>query len=86
MTDAHHIAEILITFGGLFLIGLLADLAGRHTPLPRVTLLLLAGFLIGPAGLDWLPQFTISWFPLFTDIALADCIPRIQGYSTISCS
>lgn len=55
----------------MFLIGLLADLAGRHTPLPRVTLLLLAGFLIGPAGLDWLPQFTISWFPLFTDIALA---------------
>ena len=55
----------------MFLIGLLADLAGRHTPLPRVTLLLLAGFLIGPAVLDWLPQFAISWFPLFTDIALA---------------
>jgi Kef-type K+ transport system membrane component KefB len=71
VTDTHHIAEILITFGGLFLVGLLADLAGRHTPLPRVTLLLLAGFLIGPAVLDWLPQFTISWFPLFTEIALA---------------
>ncbi len=71
MTDTHLIAEILVTFGGLFLIGLLADLAGRHTPLPRVTLLLLAGFLIGPSVLDWLPQFTESWFPLLTDVSLA---------------
>ena len=55
MIDAHLIAEILITFGGLFLVGLLADLAGRQTLLPRVTLLLLAGLLIGPSVLDWLP-------------------------------
>ncbi|KAA3633251.1 MAG: cation:proton antiporter [Proteobacteria bacterium] len=69
--DAYTIARILITFGGLFLIGLLADLAGRRTPLPRVTLLLLAGFVIGPSALDWLPQFTDAWFPVLTDIALA---------------
>jgi len=69
--DANFIAEVLITFGGLFLVGLLADLAGRHSPLPRVTLLLMAGFLIGPSVLDWLPQFTEDWFPILTDIALA---------------
>lgn len=66
MIDAHMTAEILVTFGGLFLIGLLADLIGRYTPLPRVTLLLLAGFLIGPSVLNWLPQFIESWFPLLT--------------------
>ena len=71
INNTRLIAEILITFGGLFLIGLLADLVGRHTPLPRVTLLLLTGFLIGPSVLDWLPQFTTDWFPVLTDIALA---------------
>lgn len=69
MTDTTS-AEILVTFGGMFLIGLLADLAGRHTPLPRVTLLIVAGFLIGPSALDWLPGFTQQWFPVLTDIAL----------------
>jgi Kef-type K+ transport system membrane component KefB len=66
-----EVALILITFGGLFLIGLVADLIGRHTPFPRVTLLLLAGFLIGPAALNWLPQFTQNWFSVLTEIALA---------------
>jgi Kef-type K+ transport system membrane component KefB len=67
----NSIAQILLTFGGLFLIGLVADLAGRHSPLPRVTLLILAGLIIGPAVLDWLPAFTNQWFPVLTDIALS---------------
>lgn len=71
MTDTLRTAEILVTFGGMFLVGLLADLLGRHSPLPRVTLLLVAGFLIGPSVLDWLPHFTADWFPLLTDVALA---------------
>ncbi|MDA3902572.1 MAG: cation:proton antiporter, partial [Desulfuromusa sp.] len=71
MSENHVIAQILITFGGLFLLGLLADLVGRHTPLPRVTLLLLAGFVIGPSVLDWLPSFTDQWFPVITNVALA---------------
>lgn len=71
MTEETNLAQVLMTFGGLFLIGLLADLAGRHTPLPRVTLLLLAGFAIGPSMLDWLPAFTDQWFPVLTNIALA---------------
>ena len=65
------VAQTLITIGGLFLLGLLADLIGRHTPLPRVTLLLLTGFIIGPSVLGWLPSFTSGWFPILTDIALA---------------
>ena len=69
--DNHIAAQILITFGGLFLLGLIADLVGRHTPLPRVTLLLLSGFVIGPSGLDLLPPITEQWFPVLTNIALA---------------
>ncbi len=71
MVETSAIAEILITFGGLILIGLVADITGRHTPIPRATLLLLTGFLIGPAVLNWLPPFTEQWFPILTDIALA---------------
>ena len=71
MNHNSDIAEILIVFGTLFLVGLLADLVGRHTPLPRVTLLLVTGFVIGPAGLDWLPEFTSDWFPILTGVALA---------------
>lgn len=70
MLDHYLVAQILLTFGGLFLIGLIADLVGRHSPFPRVTLLLLAGFLIGPSVLDWLPSFTDQWFPVLTNIAL----------------
>jgi Kef-type K+ transport system membrane component KefB len=65
------VPQILITLGALFLIGLLTDLLGRRTPLPRVTLLLLAGFAIGPSGLDVLPDFQEDWFPVVTNIALS---------------
>jgi Kef-type K+ transport system membrane component KefB len=70
-TQFPQIAMILITLGGLFLLGLVADLLGTHTPLPRVTILLLAGVAIGPSGFGLLPAFTETWFPLLTDIALA---------------
>ncbi len=66
-----EVPTILLALGGVFLLGLVADLVGRHTPLPRVTLLLLAGLLIGPAGFSLLPEaFIDSWFPLLTHIAL----------------
>ena len=65
------VPQILVTLGALFLVGLLTDLLGRRTPLPRVTLLLLAGFAIGPSGLDVLPDFQEDWFPVVTDIALS---------------
>lgn len=46
---------LLITLGGLFLLGLLADAAGRRTRLPRVTLLLVGGLVAGRAGFDLIP-------------------------------
>ena len=62
----------LLIIGGLFLLGLAADVAGRLTPLPRVTLLLISGVLIGPSGFDLIaPVFTEQWFPNLTHVALA---------------
>lgn len=69
--SAAAVAPMLLTVGAIFLAGLLADLLGRHTPLPRVTLLLLAGVLVGPSVLNLLPPFTERWFPVLTNIALA---------------
>jgi NhaP-type Na+/H+ or K+/H+ antiporter len=48
-------ALLFLTLGGLFLAGLVADLFGRRTRLPRVTLLLLIGIAVGPSGLALIP-------------------------------
>jgi Kef-type K+ transport system membrane component KefB len=64
--------SILLVLGSLFLLGLVADLVGRFTFLPRVTLLLIGGVAIGQAGLSLLPaHFVDTWFPPLTSIALA---------------
>lgn len=53
------------------LLGLATEAIGRRTKLPRVTLLLLFGVLLGPAVLDILPKFMQErWFPVITDMAL----------------
>ncbi|MDX1649280.1 MAG: hypothetical protein R3263_05435, partial [Myxococcota bacterium] len=44
------IGRTLLVLGGIFLAGLAADLVGRRTALPRVTLLLLVGFAVGPGA------------------------------------
>ncbi|MFK7912446.1 MAG: cation:proton antiporter [Pseudomonadales bacterium] len=62
---------MLLTLGGLFAIGLLADLIGRFTPLPRVTVLIGSGIVIGPAMLAIVPaSYVAEWFPTLTAIAL----------------
>ncbi len=63
-------AETLTTLGVILLAGLVADLIGRRTALPRVTLLLLSGLLIGPTGLDLLPDLGQQWFPTVANMAL----------------
>ena len=66
-----QISSTLLSLGGIFLLGFVADLVGRYTPLPRVTLLLLCGLFFGPAGCALLPdRFIEDWFPLLTHIAL----------------
>ncbi|UCF71911.1 MAG: cation:proton antiporter [Deltaproteobacteria bacterium] len=63
-------AKTLITLGVLLLIGLVTDTIGRRTRLPRVTLLLIFGFAIGPAGLDFLSPSEGKWFSVIADMAL----------------
>ena len=69
--EINQTASVLLALGGMFVLGMGADLVGRKTPLPRVTLLLLAGILIGPAGFSLLPEvFIHKWFPMLTHVAL----------------
>ena len=61
---------MMVSLGFIFLAALVFDAIGRRTMLPRVTLLLVFGFSIGPAGFDLLPDITAKWFPAVTDLAL----------------
>lgn len=63
-------ALTLITLGLLFLGGLATDYIGRHTFVPRVSALIVFGFLIGPSALDILPDMSRAWFPYVTDMVL----------------
>lgn len=67
----HDTAIGLIALGALFLLGLVADQAGRRTRLPRVTLLLGCGLAAGSAGLDLIPTMISDLYPLVSIIALS---------------
>ncbi|MDX1430946.1 MAG: cation:proton antiporter [Gammaproteobacteria bacterium] len=64
------IALALVTLGGAMLLGLLTDVLGRYTPLPRVTLLLVFGFIIGPSGVALLPAIEAELYEMLSSIAL----------------
>ncbi len=62
---------IFTTLGAVLLGGLAVEWAGRHLPLPRVTLLILFGVLIGPEAFDLLPDGASGhWFEPVTTLAL----------------
>lgn len=63
-------ALLLITLGVLFLGGLVADQFGHLTGLPRVTMLLLLGLLVGHSGLGALPPEAHLWFEPISVMAL----------------
>lgn len=63
-------AFLLITLGVLFLGGLAVDQLGRLTRLPRVTMLLLLGLLVGQSGLGVLPEAAGAWFEPISFVAL----------------
>lgn len=62
--------SVLLVLGGLLLCGLVADELGRRTRLPRVTLLIVFGVLVGPSGLDILPDAFHRWYEFLATIAL----------------
>ncbi len=49
-----EIETVLLTLGGMFVVGLAADQIGRRTWVPRVTLLLLCGLVAGQ--MEWIPD------------------------------
>ncbi len=59
-----------ILTGAILLSGLALDYLGKKTGLPRVTLLLLFGLLIGPSGFNFFTEMSKASFPLITDVAL----------------
>ncbi|MDA1258250.1 MAG: cation:proton antiporter, partial [Chloroflexi bacterium] len=70
MPHLDHTAQALLVFGSLLLLGLLATRVGHRTEVPRVTLLLIMGIVVGPSALDLLPDDRDAWFPIVADLAL----------------
>lgn len=65
-----NLAPLLITLGALFLVGLAADAVGRRTRLPRVTLLLACGVMVGGSGFDLLPVEAQALYDVLATTAL----------------
>ena len=66
-----ELSHIFLTLGLVLLAGFVADAIGRTTALPRVTLLIAIGLLIGPSNFDLLPTDRGAWYPFVSHIALA---------------
>lgn len=64
-------SAFFIILGVLFLAGLAADQLGRMTRLPRVTMLLLLGVVMGNAGAGVIPAEVTAWFDAVAIIALS---------------
>ncbi len=63
-------SQFLLTIGGILLLGLLTSTLARHTFLPRVTLLLIFGILIGKEVLDVIPPVFSDHFEIIADMTL----------------
>ena len=61
---------VLTILGALLLLGLVGDLLSHRIAVPRVTLLILFGVVIGSSGLGLLPERTEDWYPLISNVAL----------------
>lgn len=64
------LTPMLLLLGFVFLVGLAAESLGRRTPLPRVTLLIIAGVALGPSLLGWLKPAGTQWFTVVSQVAL----------------
>ena len=63
-------AEFLFAIGSILLLGLATDFLGRRTFLPRVTLLLAFGIIVGDEVLGMIPESLSNRFDLITNMAL----------------
>lgn len=63
-------AEFLLALGGILLLGLATDLLGKRTFLPRITLLLIFGIIIGNEGLNLIPELFSERFEIIANMTL----------------
>jgi Kef-type K+ transport system membrane component KefB len=63
-------SQFLLALGGILLLGLVMSALGQRTLLPRVTLLLILGVLIGKEMLDIIPTVFSELFDIIAVIAL----------------
>ncbi len=63
-------ASLILALGGILLLGMAADVLGRRTLLPRVSLLVIVGIAIGPALLNLIPPVLVGNFNLIATMAL----------------
>ena len=63
-------SQFLLALGGILLLGLVMSALGQRTLLPRVTLLLILGVVIGKEGLDIIPTVFSDRFDIIAVIAL----------------
>lgn len=66
----HDVANVLILLGGLFLISLVISPVSARLGVPRVTLLIASGVVIGPQGLALINGGERDWFPIISHITL----------------
>lgn len=60
----------LLWLGALLLLALASEWVGLRTPLPRVSILLVVGVVVGPPGLDLVPELILDGEPIATTLAL----------------
>ena len=62
--------QFLLSLGGIFLVGQAMSTLGHRTALPRVTLLLIFGIVIGKEVLNIIPLIFSQWFEVIADMTL----------------
>ena len=68
--NMHSTSQFLLALGGILLLGLVMSALGQRTLLPRVTLLLILGVVIGKEMLDIIPPVFSELFDIIAVIAL----------------
>jgi len=71
--DSTHIdtsSQLLLTLGGILLAGLVLSTVAQRSLLPRATLLLIFGAMIGQDSLRLIPQFFVNQFDLIAEVTL----------------
>ena len=66
----HSTPQFLLALGGILLFGMVASTLGRRTFLPRVTLVLIFGVIIGKEMLDIIPAIFFEQFEIIASMAL----------------